>query len=59
MVQLGSIERKWRTVSLKSWRQVDITRDNATIEQREHAISDVILSDRRWVRKWVISELLW
>ena len=59
MVQLGSIERKWRTVSLKSWRQVDITRDNATIEQREHAISDVILSDRRWVRKRVISELLW
>ena len=59
MVQLGSIERKWRTVSLKSWRQVDITRDNATIEQREHAISDVILSDGRWVRKRVISELLW
>lgn len=59
MMQLGSIERKWRTVSLKSWRQVDITRDNAPIEQREHAISDVILSDRRWVRKRVISELLW
>ena len=54
-----SVERKWRTVSLESWRKIYIAWNNATIQQRKHAISDVILRDRRRIGKWIVSELLW
>lgn len=47
-----------RAASLEGGRKIDISRDDATIEQREHSILDVVLSDRRWVGKRVVPELL-
>ena len=45
-------------IALESWRQVHISRNDAPVEQRVHTVGDIVLSDRRWVGKWVIAELL-
>ena len=58
-MDLRSIEREGRTITLKSRRQVDVSWDNATIEERVHAVSDVIFGDWRRVSEWVITEVLW
>ena len=52
------IELEWSTVSFEGRRQIDITRNDASIEQREHSISYVVLSDRWWVCEGVVSEVL-
>ena len=53
-----SIERERCTVTLKCGRQVDVSRDDTSIQERVHTVSDVVLSDRRWVGERVISEVL-
>ena len=58
-MEIRPVEGERRTVTLKSWRQVYISRDNTSIQKRIHAICDVILSDRRRVSEWIISKLLW
>ena len=58
-MDLGAVKREGSTTALESWGQVDITRDNTTIEKRVHAITDVVLGNRGRIREWVISELLW
>ena len=58
-MDLRSIEREGRTITLKRGRQVDVSWDNATIEERVHAVSDVVFGDRRRVSEWVIAEVLW
>ena len=48
-----------RNTSLESRRQVDVLGNNTPIEQAEHAIFDVILCNRWWLSKRIISEILW
>ena len=58
-MEIRPVEGERCAVTLESWRQVDISRDNSSIQKRIHAIRDVILSDRRRVSERIISELLW
>ena len=58
-MDLRSIERERRTITLKSRRKVDVSWDDAAIEERVHAVSNVVLGDRRRVSEWVIAEVLW
>ena len=58
LVDHSPVELEWGTVSLKSWGEVDITWDDSSVKERVHTISDIVLSDGRWVGKWVISVVL-
>ena len=55
----GFLEGKRRTISLESRRQIHISRNDSSVEQGEHTVGDVVLSDRRWISEGVVSELLW
>ena len=57
-VDFGPVEGERGAASLESWGQIDIAWDDSAIEQRVHAIADVVLGDRRWVGEGIISELL-
>ena len=59
VMEIRPVEGERCAVTLESWWQVDISRDNSSIQKRIHAIRDVILSDRRRVSERIISELLW
>lgn len=45
-----------RVTSFEGWGQVYIFGDDSSVEQTEHAVPNVILSDGWWVRERVISE---
>ena len=57
-MDLGSVEGERSAAALESWRQVDVPRNDPAVEQRVHAITDVVLCDGRRVRERVIPELL-
>lgn len=44
--------------SLKCRSKVNISWDDTSIEKTKHAILDIIFSDRWWIRKWIIPEVL-
>lgn len=56
-VQISLGECEWCTATLESWRQVDISWDDTSIKEREHAILDVVLCDRRWISEGIVSEV--
>ena len=58
-MEICPVEGERCAITLESWRQVDISRDNSTIQKRIHSIRDVILGDGRRVGERIISELLW
>ena len=43
----------------KSWSQIYIFRNYTSGQQTVHAIFNIILSNRRWLSKWVVSVILW
>ena len=49
----------WSASSLEGRRQINVSGNDATIQQREHTVLNVILGNRRRVRKWIVTELLW
>ena len=53
-----AIKLEWGTVPLESWGQIHISWDYTSVKERVHTISDIVLSDGRWVGKWVISVVL-
>ena len=57
-MDLRSVEGERCTASLESWSQIDVPRNDPTVEQRVHAITNVILGDGRRVRERVVPELL-
>mgnify|MGYP000167893892 CR=1 FL=1 len=53
------VEGERSSAAFEGRRQVDVPRDYTPIEQRVHAVSDIVLRDGRWVRERIISEVLW
>ena len=51
-------EREGCTASLEGRGQVHIARNDATVEQRKHAVLNVILSDGGRIGERVVSEVL-
>ena len=49
---------KWRLTSFKSRCQIYVSWNYSSVEKTEHAIVDIIFSDRRWISKWIITEIL-
>jgi len=49
---------KWCGASLKGRSEVNVSWDDSSREQAEHAVVDIVLCDRRWFCEWVISEIL-
>ena len=45
--------------SLKSWSQIHVSRDDSSIHETEHAITQVVLSDRWRLSERIVSEVLW
>ena len=43
--------------TFKSWSQINISWNDPSIEQTEHAIFDIVLRDRWRISEWVISEI--
>ena len=56
-VNKSSIEREWGAVTLKSRRQINISGNYTSIEQRQHSISNIILCYRRRVSERIVSKL--
>ena len=49
---------EWGTIPFKSRREIDISGDDSSVEQREHSIMDITLRDRRWLTEGIIPEVL-
>ena len=49
---------KWSSSSFKSWSQINIFCNDASRQQTVHSVFDIILSNRRWLSKWIISVVL-
>ena len=45
--------------SFESWREVDVSWNDTSIEQTEHTIFDIIFSNWWWFSKRIIPEVLW
>jgi len=46
---------KWSVTSLKSRSEIDITWNDSSVQQTQHPILNIILSNRWWIRKRIIS----
>lgn len=59
VVQGCLVEGERSASSLEGRSQVNITRNNASIKQREHSVIYIILCDWRRISKRVITKLFW
>jgi hypothetical protein len=55
---LGPLEHEGCVSPLESGREIDVLRNNASIEQTEHTIRDVVLCDGGRVSEGVVPEIL-
>lgn len=50
--------REGRLSSLERWSQIDVSWNDASVEQTVHSVLDVVLSDGRWICEGIVSEVL-
>ena len=58
LCESGLLMRKWRLTSLESRCQVDVSRDDASIEETVHTVLDIVLGNWRRIGEWIVSEVL-
>lgn len=58
LCESGLLMRKWRLTSLESRCQVDVSRDDASIEETVHTVLDIVLGNWWRIGEWIVSEVL-
>lgn len=58
LCQSGLLMSEWRLASFESRRKVDISRDDASVEETVHTVLDIVLGNRWWIGERIVPEVL-